>query len=198
MPPEFFWQHIPGGHHGKHYHYKQDNLAEKWRQEFRQKFFGSLRCQEPRNHNTTTEVKYKSTNSGMTLLIIRITERRGKATAGQKVYVSSGSCLNRSATTRTTSSTPSLAASADPSTGPCTAGSREMLGSRLRKHISMWSATACARARPSSSRRLLTAFSSWDIFFPVESRRGSTTLASGAASPPRIGLKPKDAKTASV
>jgi hypothetical protein len=85
-----------------------------------------------------------------------------------------------------------------PFESPCTAGSREMLGSQLRKHISTWSATACARARPSSSRRLSTASSSWDISLPAESRRGSTTLASGAASPPRIGLKPKDARAASA
>jgi hypothetical protein len=165
--------------------------------EFRQKKFGSLRCQEPENHSTTTEVKSKSTNRGTTL-IIGINRKGGKATAGRKVYVSSGSRSNRSATARTSSSMPSLAASADPSTGPCTTGSKEMLGSRLRKHISTWSANACARARPSSSRRLPTASSSWDIFLPTESRRGSTTPASGAASPPRIGLKPKDVRAASA
>jgi hypothetical protein len=36
----------------------------------------------------------------MTLSIIRITERGGKAAAGQKVYTSSGSRSNRSATVR--------------------------------------------------------------------------------------------------
>jgi hypothetical protein len=149
-----------------------------------------MRCQEPKNHNTTTEVKPKSTNNGMTL-IIGITDRGGKAATGRKVYASLGSRFNRSATARAASSTPSLAASADPLTGPCTAGSKEMLGSRLRKHINTWSATVCARARPSSSRRLPTASSSWDVFLPAESIRGSTTPALGVVSPPRIGLKPK-------
>jgi hypothetical protein len=134
----------------------------------------------------------------MTLSIIGITERGGKAVAGQKVYASSGSRSNRSTTARAASSMPSLAASVDPSTGPCTAGSREMQGSRLRKHINTWSATACARARPSSSRRLLIASCSWDIFLLAESRRGSTMPASGAASPPWIGLKPNDARVASA
>jgi hypothetical protein len=95
--------------------------SEGW--SFGEKNFGSLRCQEPGNHITTTEVKSKSMNSGMTL-ILGITERGGKVAAGRKVYVSSGSRSNRSATARAASSTPSLAASADPSTGPCTAGSR--------------------------------------------------------------------------
>jgi hypothetical protein len=160
-------------------------------------FFGSLRCQEPGSHNTIIE-KSKSTDNMMTISIIRITKRGRKATAGRKVYASSGSRSNRSATSRAVSSTPSLAASADPSTGPCTTGSREMLGSRLRKHISMWSAIACAKARPSSSRRLLTVSSSWDIFLPGESKRGSMTPGSGAAFPPQIGLKPKDARAASA
>jgi hypothetical protein len=133
-----------------------------------------------------------------TLSIIRITKRGRKGTAGWKVYASSGSRSNRSVTTWATSSTPSLAASADPSTSACTTGSKEMLGSRLRKHISTWSPTACARARPSSSRRLPIFSSSWDIFLPAKSRRGSTTPASGAASPPRIGLKLKDARAASA
>jgi hypothetical protein len=155
-----------------------------------------LRCQEPGNHYTITEVKSKSANSDTTLSIIGITERGGKAVAGRKVYASSGSRSNRSATTRTASSTPYVAASTDPSTGPCTASSREMLGSWLRKHISMWSTTAYARVRASSSRQLLIASSSWDIFLPIESIRGSTTPASGVASPPRIGLKPKDTKAA--
>jgi hypothetical protein len=66
--------------------------------------------------------------------------------AGREVYASSGSRLNRSATMWAASSTSSLAAPANPSTGPCTTGSREMLGSWLRKHISTWSATASARA----------------------------------------------------
>jgi hypothetical protein len=164
---------------------------------FQQKKFRSLWCQEPRNHITTTEVKSKSTNSGTTL-IIGITERGGKAAAERKVYASSGSHSNRSATARAASSTPSLAASADPLTGPCTAGSREMLGSHLRKHISVWSATAYARARPSSSRRLPIASSSWDISLSAESRRGSTTPALGATSPPQIGLKPKDVRVVSA
>jgi hypothetical protein len=73
-----------------------------------------------------------------------------------------------------------------------------MSGSWLRKHISTWSATTYARAWPSSSRQLPTASSSWDIFLPVESRRGSMTPASGDVSPPRIGLKPKDARAAST
>jgi hypothetical protein len=72
------------------------------------------------------------------------------------------------------------------------------LNHKLRKHISTWSATACARVWPSSSRLLPIASSSWDIFLPIESRRGSTIPASGAASPPRIGLKPKDARAASA
>jgi hypothetical protein len=142
--------------------------------------------------------KSKSTDSMTTLSIIGITERGRKATAGQKVYVSSGSRSNRFATARAGSSMPSLAASADPSTGPCTVGSREMLGSRLRKHISTWSTTAGARAWPSSSRRLPTVSSSWDIFLPAESKRGSMMSASGAASPPRIELKAKDARAASA
>jgi hypothetical protein len=65
-------------------------------------------------------------------------------------------------------------------------------------HISTWSATTCARAHPSSSRQLLTASSSWDIFYPAKSRKGSTTPALGVASPPRIGLKSKDARAASA
>jgi hypothetical protein len=134
----------------------------------------------------------------MTLSIIRITKRGRKATAGRKVYASSGSRSNRSATAWTTSSTSSLAASADPLMGPCTTCSREMLGSRLQKHISTWSATACVRARPSSSRQLPIASSSWDIFLPAKFRKGSTTSASDAASPPRIGLKLKDARAVSV
>jgi hypothetical protein len=93
---------------------------------------------------------------------------------------------------------PSLVASANPSMDPCTVGSREMLGLRLRKHMSTWSATAYARARPSTSKRLPKASSSWDIFLPVESRSVSTAPASGAASPPQTGLKPKDARAASA
>jgi hypothetical protein len=100
---------------------------------------GSLRCQETGSRNTITE-KSKSTDSVTTVSIIRITKRGSKATAGQKVYASSGSRSNCSATTRAASSTPSLAASVDPSTGPCTTGSKEMLGSWLRKHIRTWSA----------------------------------------------------------
>jgi hypothetical protein len=170
---------------------------EKWRQEFRKKKFRSLRCQEPGSHNTITE-KSKSVDIVTTVSIIRITKRGRKVRARRKVYVSSGSRSNHSATVRAASSTPSLAASVDPSMGPCTIGSREMLGSRLRKHISTWSATACARAWPSSSKQLPTAFSSYDIFLPAESRRGSMTPASGAALPPRIGLKPKDARAVSA
>jgi hypothetical protein len=128
--------------------------------------------------------------------IIRITKRGRKATARRKLYTSLGSRSNRSAIVPEASSTPSLAASADPSMGPCTIGSR-VLGSRLRKHISTWSATAYARVWPSSSRRPLIASSSWDIFLPAESRRGCTTPVSGAAFPPRIGLKPKDARAVS-
>jgi hypothetical protein len=41
-------------------------------------FFGSLWCQEPGNHNTTTEVKSKLTNSGTTL-IIGINRKRRKS-----------------------------------------------------------------------------------------------------------------------
>jgi hypothetical protein len=55
-----------------------------------------------------------------------------------------------------------------------------------------------ARGRPSSSRRMLTASSSWDIFLPAESRSKSTVPASGAASLFQIGLKPKDVKAASA
>jgi hypothetical protein len=186
------------GHCSKHYHYKQATWQKNGGKSFGKKKFGSLHCQEPVNHNTITEVKSKSTNNGTTLRIIGITQRGGKATAGRKVYVSLGPPSNRSATARAASSTPSLAASIDPSTGPYTTDSREMLGSRLRKHISTWSATACARARPSSPRRLPIASSSWDIFLLAESRRGSTTLASGVTSPLQIGLKPKDARAASA
>jgi hypothetical protein len=82
--------------------------------------------------------------------------------------------------------------------GPYTAGSKEMLGSRLQKHINTWSATTYARALPSSSRWLSTASSSWDIFIPAESRRKSTTQSSSVASPPRIGLKPNDARAGSA
>jgi hypothetical protein len=57
---------------------------------------------------------------------------------------------------------------------------------------------ACARARPSSSRQLPMASSSWDIFLLVESRSGSTMPASGAMSPPQTGLKLKDARAASA
>jgi hypothetical protein len=146
--------------------------------------------------NTITE-KSKSTDSVTIVSIIRITKSERKATAGRKVYTSLGSRLNRSATARAASSTSSLTTSVDPLTGPCTTGSREMLGSWLRKHISTWSATACARAWPSSSKRLPTASSSWDIFLPAESRRRSMTPASGAAFPPQIGLKPKDARAVS-
>jgi hypothetical protein len=125
-------------------------------------------------------------------------EKRRKLPAGRKAYASLGTCSNRSAMTHAASSTSSLAASAKPSTGPCTAGSREILGSRLRKHMSTWSATAYARARPSSSRRLPMASSSWDILLPAESRSGSMMSASSAVSPPRTGLKLKDARAASA
>jgi hypothetical protein len=37
-----------------------------------------------------------------------------------------------------------------------------------------------------------------DIFAPAESRRGTTTPPSGAASPVQTGLKPKEARTAST
>jgi hypothetical protein len=77
---------------------------------------------------------------------------------------------------------------------PFTVGFMEMLGSWLRKHINTWSATACAREWPSSSRRLPTGSSRWDIFLPVKSRSWSTTPASGAASPFGTGLTLKDAK----
>jgi hypothetical protein len=164
-----------GGHRGKQYRYEQGEMEAR---------------------NTITE-KSKSTDSVTIVSIIRITKRERKATVGRKVYTSLGSRLNRSATTRAASSTPSLTTSVDPLTGPCTTGSREMLGSWLRKHISTWSATACARVWPSSSKRLPTASSSWDIFLPAESRRRSTTPASGAAFPPQIGLKPKDARAVS-
>jgi hypothetical protein len=175
-----------------------DNTAtskEKWR--LVKFFLGSLRCQERGSRNTITE-KSKSTDNMTKVSIIRITKRGRKATAERKVYASSGSRSNCSATAHAACSTLSLAASADASTSPCTTCSREMLGSQLRKHINTWSDTACARVQPSSSRRLPTASSSWDIFLPTESRRGSTTPASGAAFPPRIGLKPKDARAAST
>jgi hypothetical protein len=132
-----------GGHRGKHYHYKQATWRKNGGKSFGEIFFGSLRCQEPGNHNTITEVKFKSTNSGTTLTIIRITERGGKAAVGRKVYVSSGSRSNHSATARAVSSTSSLAASADPSTGPSTVGSREMLGSRPEAHQHMINHLLC-------------------------------------------------------
>jgi hypothetical protein len=117
------------GHRGKQYCYEQGEM------ETRKKKFGSLRCQELGGHNTITE-KSKSIDNVTAVSIIRITKRERKAIAGRKVYASSGSRLNRSATAQAAFSTPSLAASADPSMGPCTTGSRKMLGSRLRKHIS--------------------------------------------------------------
>jgi hypothetical protein len=75
--------------------------------------------------------KSKSTNYDMAL-IIEIAKRGEKIAVGQKVYKSSGSCSNRSAMTRVASSMSYLAASANPSTGPCTAGYKKMLGSQLR------------------------------------------------------------------
>jgi hypothetical protein len=75
-------------------------------------------------------------------------------------YASSGSRSNHSGMTRAASSTPYLAAPVNPSMGPCTVGSREMPGPQLQKRMSMWSTTACARAQPSSSKRLLMASSS--------------------------------------
>jgi hypothetical protein len=81
---------------------------------------------------------------------------------GREAYESSGSRLKRSATARAASSTPAAAASTGSSAGPCTTGSKEMLGSRLRKHISTCSTTVWARARPSSSIRLPTTSSNWD------------------------------------
>jgi hypothetical protein len=159
---------------------------------------GPCGAKEPESRNINTEVSLNQQTTLRHYQTIGITKRGGKTAAYRKVYTPSGSRLNRSATTRAASSTPSLVASADPLMDPCTTGSREMLGSRLRKHISTWSATAYARARPSSSRRLPTTSSSWDIFLPTEYRRGSTTPALGAASPPRIELKPKDARAAST
>jgi hypothetical protein len=120
---------------------------------------GPCGAKNPRIILPLQKFKSKSTNRGMPL-IIEITKRGEKAAARWKVYASSGSRSNRSATARAASSTPSLAASADSSTGPCTAGSMEMVGSRLRKHINTWSATAYARAQPSSSRRPMTTSSS--------------------------------------
>jgi hypothetical protein len=190
-------QHLPGGT-AVNITTTSKQLGGKMEARVSAKKFGSLRCQEYGNHNTITEVKSNSTNNGTPLSIIGITERGGKAATGQKVYASSDSCSNRSATARADSSTPSLATSADPSTGPRTAGFREMLGSWLWKHINTWSTTSCARAWPSSSRWLPTDSSSWDIFLPAKSRRGSMTPASGTASPPRIGLKPKDARATSA
>jgi hypothetical protein len=114
-----------GDHRGKHYHYKQATWRKNGGKSLAKKNFGSLRCQELRSHNTITELKFKSTNSATTLSIIGITERGGKATAGRMVYASSGSRSNRSTTAQAASSTPSMLASADPSTVPCTTGSRE-------------------------------------------------------------------------
>jgi hypothetical protein len=56
-------------------------------------------------------------------------KREENCQQGGEAYASLSSRLNRSATARAASSTPTLAASADPSTGPCTTGNREMLGS---------------------------------------------------------------------
>jgi hypothetical protein len=177
------WQHLPGGHCGKHYHYEQDKFCGKI-------FLGPCGAKNP---GIITSQKFKSTNCSTPLFI----EKRGELPAGQKAYASSGSRSNCSAMMYVASSPPSLAASPNPLTGPYTAGSREMLGSRLRKHMSTWSATAYARARP-SSRQLPTASSNWNIFLSAESRSGSMTPASGTTSPPRIGLKPKDARAASA
>jgi hypothetical protein len=104
-----------------------------------------------------TAKKFQSTKYSTTSFI-GTTKREENCQQSGEAYASSDSCSNCSAMVHAASSTPTLAASTDPSTGPCTASSREMLGSRLQKHINTWSATACARARPSSSRRLLTAF----------------------------------------
>jgi hypothetical protein len=106
---------------------------------------------------------------------------------GGDVYASSGSRSNRSAMAHATSSTLTLAASTGSLMGPCTTGSREMLGSRLWKHTSTCSVTAYARAWPTSSRRLPATSSKWDIFIPTESRSGSMAPASGAASRSRQG-----------
>jgi hypothetical protein len=109
-----------------------------------------LVVQEPRSHNTITEVQInrqrddiinywnnrkrrKSYSRAEGLRVLRLTLEPLCYRVGSILNVVPDS-LRR------------------PFESPCTAGSREMLGSQLRKHISTWSATACARARPSSSR----------------------------------------------
>jgi hypothetical protein len=102
-----------GGHHGKQYHYKQATWRKNGGKSFDKKKIGSLRCKNP--GVIIPLQKSKSTDSATTLSIIGITERGGKATVGRKVYASSGSRSNRSATVWAASSTPSLIAFADPS-----------------------------------------------------------------------------------
>jgi hypothetical protein len=153
-------------------------------------FSGPCGAKDPGN---ITARKFHSTKHKTMFFIYK-----KNAQQGREVYASSGSRSNRSATARVASSTSTLVASAGSLMGPCTTGSREMLGSRLWKHISTCLATACAKAWPSSTRRLLTASSSWDIFVSVESRSGSTVPASGVTSSVRTGMKLKDAKAASA
>jgi hypothetical protein len=95
-----------------------------------------MRCQEPGKHNC----KEVPINKVQHKTIYRDKKMRRKLPAGREAYVSSSSSSNRSATTRATSSTPTLVAPTDPSTGPCTAGFREMPGSWLR--------STSARGRP--------------------------------------------------
>jgi hypothetical protein len=105
---------------------------------------------------------------------------------------------NRLATICVASSTRALAASSGSSAGPCTTGSRERWGSRLRNHIIMCSATSSARTRPSRSSQLLTTSPTWDILVLSESKSRSTVPTSGARCPVQMGLKTRGAKAASV
>jgi hypothetical protein len=93
-------------------------------------------------------------------------------------YVSSVRRWNHTATALAASWMPLLAAASVPTAGPSNIGSREMVGSRLRKHVSTYSATCSTKTRPSASSWPQTTSSSFSIFAPcrVKQRESSAYL----------------------
>jgi hypothetical protein len=129
------------------------NITTMSNTSFRKKIFLSpCGAKDPGN---ITMRKFHSTKHKTMLFIYK-----KECPEGGEPCASLGSCSNYSAMVRIASSTSTRTAFTGSSTGLCTTGSRETLGSQLQKHISTCSATACARAWPSSSRRLSAASSS--------------------------------------
>jgi hypothetical protein len=87
-----------GGHCGKHYHYKQATWRKNGGRSFGENFLGPYSAKNPGIIIPLQKLSPNQRTGVRHYQIIRIIERGGKATARWKVYASTGSLLNRSAT----------------------------------------------------------------------------------------------------